>query len=45
MADATMTEQGQEAMMVGAKALGMTLVELLASPERLRTIKEYFDAN
>ncbi|TRO46492.1 M20 family peptidase [Candidatus Bathyarchaeota archaeon] len=42
MADATMTEQGQEAMMVGAKALGMTLVELLAVPERLKAIKDYF---
>ena len=45
MADATMTEQGQEAMIVGAKALGMTLVELLAVPERLKAIKAYFDAN
>ncbi len=45
MADATMTEQGQEAMMVGAKALGMTLVELLAVPEKLKAVKEYFDAN
>ena len=45
MADATMTEQGQEGMMVGAKALGMTLVELLAVPEKLKAAKEYFDAN
>jgi metal-dependent amidase/aminoacylase/carboxypeptidase family protein len=45
MADATMTEQGQEAMMVGAKALGMTLVELLAAPEKLKAAKDYFDTN
>jgi metal-dependent amidase/aminoacylase/carboxypeptidase family protein len=43
MADATMTPEGQEAMIVGAKALGMTLVELLADPERLRSVKEYFN--
>jgi hypothetical protein len=31
--------------MVGAKALGMTLVELLAAPEKLKAAKDYFDAN
>jgi metal-dependent amidase/aminoacylase/carboxypeptidase family protein len=45
MAEATMTPEGQEAMIVGAKALAMTLVELLADPERLRSVKEYFDAH
>ena len=44
MADATMTEKGQEAMIIGAKALAMTLVELLAMPEKLRAAKEYFDS-
>ncbi len=45
MADATMTEKGQEAMIIGAKALAMTLVELLAGPEKLREAKEYFDSH
>ncbi len=45
MADATMTEKGQEAMIVGTKALAMTLVELLAEPENLKRAKEYFDSH
>jgi amidohydrolase len=45
MADATMTEKGQEAMIVGTKALAMTLVELLAEPEKLKMAKEYFDSH
>ena len=45
LADATMTEEGQEAMMVGAKALAMTLVELIAEPEKLKRVKEYFDSH
>ncbi len=45
MADATMTEKGQEAMIVGTKALAMTLVELLAEPEKLKKAKEYFDSH
>ena len=40
-----MTEKGQEAMMVGTKALAMTLVELLARPEVLEKAKEYFDSH
>jgi amidohydrolase len=45
LADATMTKQGLDAMVLGAKALGMTLVELLARPEILREAKEYFDSH
>jgi len=45
MADATMTEKGQEAMIVGTTALAMTLVELLAEPEKLKRAKEYFDSH
>ncbi|UCH57620.1 MAG: M20 family metallopeptidase [Candidatus Bathyarchaeota archaeon] len=45
MADATMTERGQEAMIIGTKALAMTLVELLAEPEKLRKAKEFFDTH
>jgi len=45
MAEATMTEKGQEAMIVGTKALAMTLVELLAEPEKLKKAKEYFDSH
>jgi amidohydrolase len=42
LAVATMTPEGQEAMIMGTKALAMTLVELLAEPEKLKTAKEYF---
>ena len=45
LAEATMTEKGQEAMIVGTKALAMTLVELLAEPEKLKKAKEYFDSH
>jgi metal-dependent amidase/aminoacylase/carboxypeptidase family protein len=45
MADASMTEKGQEAMIIGTKALAMTLVELLVMPEKLRAAKEYFDSH
>jgi metal-dependent amidase/aminoacylase/carboxypeptidase family protein len=45
LAEATMTKQGLDAMVLGAKALGMTLVELLAKPEILRKAKEYFDSH
>lgn len=45
MAEATMTEKGQEAMIIGTKALAMTLVELLAMPEKLKKAKEYFDSH
>ena len=45
MAEATMTEKGQEAMITGAKALAMTLVELLARPEKLRRAKKYFESH
>jgi metal-dependent amidase/aminoacylase/carboxypeptidase family protein len=42
LAEATMTEKGQEAMIIGTKALAMTLVELLANSEKLNEAKEYF---
>lgn len=45
LADATMTKKGLDAMVVGAKALGMTLVELLAKPEMLEEAKKYFDSH
>lgn len=45
MAEATMTQKGQEAMMIGTKALAMTLVELLARPDILKQAKEYFDSH
>jgi hypothetical protein len=40
-----MTSEGLDAMVVGAKALGMTLVELLARPEALKEAREYFDSH
>ncbi len=45
LADCTMTKEGLEAMMVGTKALAMTLVELLAKPEVLKEAKEYFNTH
>jgi amidohydrolase len=45
MADATMTEKGQKAMIVGTKALATTLVELLAEPEKLKIVKEHFNSH
>jgi amidohydrolase len=45
LADASMTKEGLDAMVVGAKALGMTLVELLARPEVLKEAREYFDSH
>ena len=45
LADCTMTPEGLEAMMVGTKALAMTMVELLAKPEILKEAKEYFKAH
>jgi len=45
LADCTMTKEGLEAMMVGTKALAMTIVELLAKPEVLKEAKEYFSTH
>jgi amidohydrolase len=43
MADASVTVEGIEAMILGTKALAMTLVELLADPTKLERAKEYFE--
>jgi len=45
LAQATMTKQGLDALNIGAKALGMTLVELLARPEILEEAREFFDSH
>jgi amidohydrolase len=45
LADASVTKEGLDAMIIGTKALGMTLVELLAKPEILKEAKEYFDSH
>ena len=45
LADATMTDEGLDAMILGTKALGMTLVELLAKPSVIDDAKEYFNKN
>jgi amidohydrolase len=45
LAEASVTKEGLDAMIIGTKALGMTLVELLAKPEILKQAKEYFDSN
>jgi amidohydrolase len=45
LADASISPEGLDAMIVGTKALGMTLVELLAKPEILKEAKEFFDSH
>ena len=45
MADASVTIEGLEAMIAGTKALAMTLVELLADPEKLKQAKAYFKSH
>jgi metal-dependent amidase/aminoacylase/carboxypeptidase family protein len=45
LADATMTEDGLDAMIVGTKALGMTLVELLFNQNLIHDAREYFNNN
>ena len=45
LANATMTDEGIDAMIVGAKALGMTLIELLYEPKLLAEAKRYFKEN
>ena len=40
-----MTSKGLDVMIVGTKALGMTLVELLTKPEILNEAKQFFDTN
>jgi amidohydrolase len=45
LANATMTEDGLDAMILGTKALGMTLVELLANPNIIDNAREYFNKN
>lgn len=45
LADASVSPEGLEAMIIGTKALAMTLVELLADPEKLKRAKEYFDSH
>jgi len=44
-ADASVTPEGLDAMITGAKALAMTLVDLLADPENVRRARGYFDAH
>ena len=45
LAQASKTKMGLDAMIIGTKALGMTLVELLAKPEILKDAKEYFNSH
>ena len=45
MADLTVTRTGLNAMVVGAKALGMTMVELIEKPQLLEDAQEYFQSN
>ncbi len=44
-AQASITQTGLEAMIIGAKALAMTAVGLLSEPQNLRRAKEHFKAH
>ena len=41
-ANASVTPMGLEAMIIGTKALAMTVIDLLADPEKLKQVREYF---
>lgn len=45
LADASVSPEGLEAMIIGTKALAMTLVELIADLEKMKRAKEYFDSH
>ncbi len=45
MAEASVTLEGLEAMIVGTKALAMTLIELLARPQELKEMRDYFESH
>jgi amidohydrolase len=45
LADCSITKEGLDAMIIGTKALAMTLVELLAKPELLKEAREYFNSH
>jgi amidohydrolase len=45
MADASVSEEGIEAMITGTKALANTIIELLSDQEILEEAKEYFQEN
>lgn len=42
--DAALSQQGKEAMILGAKAMALTALQILTEPELLSTIKEEFKA-
>ena len=44
-ADASVTPEGLEAMIIGTKAMAMTIVDLLADPENVKRASEYFDSH
>jgi amidohydrolase len=45
LADCSVTKVGLDAMIIGTKALAITLVELLAKPELLKEAREYFNSH
>jgi metal-dependent amidase/aminoacylase/carboxypeptidase family protein len=45
LADCSVTKEGLDAMIIGTKALAMTLVELLAKPELLKEARDYFTSS
>lgn len=45
LADASVTPRGLEAMILGTKALAMTMIDLIADPENIKRAKEYFSTH
>lgn len=45
MANASITPEGLDAMIIGTKALAMTVVDLLVDPNNVARAREYFDSH
>ena len=43
LADATITEEGHDALIIGTKALAMTVIDLLTDPENIKRVRDDFN--
>jgi len=43
LADASITDEAHDALIIGTKALAMTAVDLLENPEKMKQVKDYFN--
>ena len=42
LADASITDEAHDALIIGTKALAMTVIDLLEDPEKMKQVKDYF---